>query len=122
MTEQEKITAIVKALDSKKAEDIRVIKITDLTIIADYFVIAGGTSTTHTKALADETEFKLGELGVKPDHIEGVDGASWIAMDFGDIIVHVFCSPSTGVDTRAQYSLEKLWSDGEVIDISGMLC
>ncbi len=117
MTELEKITAIVKALDSKKAEEITVIKITDLTIIADYFVIAGGTSTTHTKALADETEFKLGELGVKPDHIEGVDGASWIAMDFGDIIVHVFCK-----DTRAQYSLEKLWSDGEVIDISGMLC
>ena len=73
MTQKEKLSAIIKALDSKKAENIKAIKIGDLTIIADYFVIANGTSTTHTRGLADEVEFKLGEKGIKPDHIEGFD-------------------------------------------------
>lgn len=116
MTQQEKLSQIVKALDSKKAEDIRVIRIGDLTIIADYFVIANGTSTTHTRGLVDEVEFRLEQSGVSPDHIEGVDGASWIAMDYGDIIVHVFYK-----DARVGYSLEKLWSDGEEIDINTLL-
>ena len=80
MTQKEKLSEIIKALDSKKAENIKAIKIGDLTIIADYFVIANGTSTTHTRGLADEVEFKLGEKGIKPDHIEGFDGASWIAI------------------------------------------
>lgn len=113
MTQKEKLSEIIKALDSKKAENIKAIKIADLTIIADYFVIANGTSTTHTRGLADEVEFRLGEKGIKPDHIEGFDGASWIAMDYGDIIVHVFYK-----DTRKDYALEKLWSDGEAVDIS----
>ena len=113
MTQKEKLSANIKALDSKKAENIKAIKIGDLTIIADYFVIANGTSTTHTRGLADEVEFKLGEKGIKPDHIEGFDGASWIAMDYGDIIVHVFYK-----DTRKDYALEKLWGDGEAVDIS----
>ena len=113
MTQKEKLSAIIKALDSKKAEHIKAIQIGDLTIIADYFVIANGTSTTHTRGLADEVEFKLGEKGIKPDHIEGFDGASWIAMDYGDIIVHVFYK-----DTRKDYALEKLWGDGEAVDIS----
>ena len=113
MTQKEKLSAIIKALDSKKAENIKAIQIGDLTIIADYFVIANGTSTTHTRGLADEVEFKLGEKGIKPDHIEGFDGASWIAMDYGDIIVHVFYK-----DTRKDYALEKLWGDGEAVDIS----
>lgn len=113
MTQKEKLSAIIKALDSKKAENIKAIKIGDLTIIADYFVIANGTSTTHTRGLADEVEFKLGKKGIKPDHIEGFDGASWIAMDYGDIIVHVFYK-----DTRKDYALEKLWGDGEAVDIS----
>lgn len=113
MTQKEKLSEIIKALDSKKAENIKAIKIADLTILADYFVIANGTSTTHTRGLADEVEFKLGEKGIRPDHIEGFDGASWIAMDYGDIIVHVFYK-----DTRKDYALEKLWSDGEAVDIS----
>lgn len=116
MTQKEKLSEIVKALDSKKAENIRVIKIEGLTIIADYFVIANGTSTTHTRGLADEVEFKLGEKGINPDHVEGIEGASWIAMDYGDIIVHVFYK-----DTRKDYSLEKLWSDGEAVDIETLM-
>ncbi len=116
MTLNEKLSEVVKALDSKKAQDIKVIKVGDLTIIADYFVIANGTSTTHTRGLVDEVDFKLSEKGVHPDHIEGVDGASWIAMDYHDIIVHVFYK-----DAREQYSLEKLWSDGEAVDIEPLL-
>lgn len=116
MTTQEKLRLIVKALDSKKARDIKVIRIGDLTVIADYFVIANGTSTTHTRGLVDEVDYQLSEKGVNVGHTEGVDGASWIAMDYGDIIVHVFYK-----DVRDQYNLEKLWSDGEAVDISGLL-
>lgn len=116
MTQTEKLSTIVKALDSKNAQDIRVIRIGDLTIIADYFVIANGTSTTHTRGLVDEVDFRLGEKGINVDHIEGVDGASWIAMDYGDIVVHVFYR-----DVREQYNLEKLWSDGEAVDIQELL-
>lgn len=116
MTQKEKLSTIVKTLDSKNAQDIRVIKIGDLTIIADYFVIANGTSTTHTRGLVDEVDFRLGEKGVNVDHIEGVDGASWIAMDYGDIVVHVFYR-----DVREQYNLEKLWSDGEAVDIQTLM-
>ncbi|HIV10516.1 MAG TPA: ribosome silencing factor [Candidatus Faeciplasma avium] len=116
MTELERLSVAVRALDSKKAENIKVIKIADLTIIADYFIIANGTSSTHVRGLADEVEFKLGEHGIKPDHIEGFDGAGWIAMDYKDIIVHIFYK-----DARKDYSLEKLWSDGEEVDIASLL-
>ena len=116
MTQLEKLSTIVKALDSKSAQDIRVIRIGDLTIVADYFVIANGTSTTHTRGLVDEVDFRMGEKGVNVDHIEGIDGASWIAMDYGDIVVHVFYR-----DVREQYNLEKLWSDGEAVDIATLL-
>jgi ribosome-associated protein len=116
MTTQEKLEKIVKILDSKKAEDIQVIGITNLTIIADYFVIATGTSTTQVKSLADEVDFQLGELGVEARGIEGVRAASWIVLDYGDIVVHVFYR-----DTRAEYQLERLWADGDQVDISGLL-
>ena len=116
MTTQEKLEKIVKILDSKKAEDIQVIGTTNLTIIADYFVIATGTSTTQVKSLADEVDFQLGELGVEARGIEGVRAASWIVMDYGDIVVHVFYR-----DTRAEYQLERLWADGDQVDISNLL-
>lgn len=116
LTQNEKLSAIVKALDSKNALDIEVIKVSDLTIIADYFVIATGTSNTHTRGLADEVEFKLSELKESPDHIEGFDGAMWIALDYHDILVHIFYR-----EARKEYSLEKLWSDGEAVDIDTLL-
>lgn len=116
MTTQEKLEKIVKILDSKKAEDIQVIGITNLTIIADYFIIANGTSTTQVKALADEVEFQLGELGEQPRGVEGLRTANWIVLDFSDIVVHVFLR-----DTRAEYQLERLWADGEQVDISHLL-
>ena len=116
MTTQEKLEKIVKILDSKKAEDIQVIGITNLTIIADYFIIANGTSTTQVKALADEVEFQLSQLGEEPRGVEGIRTANWIVLDFNDIVVHVFLR-----DTRAEYQLERLWADGEQVDISHLL-
>lgn len=116
ITQEEKLKTIVKALDSKRAEDIQVIGIGDLTIVADYFVIANGTSNTQTKALAEEVEFKLGELEINPIRTEGYQGSTWIVLDYGDIVVHVFYK-----ETRGYYNLERLWSDGKNIDISGYL-
>lgn len=116
MTQKEKLGIIVNTLDSKKAEDIQVIGIRDLTILADYFVIVNGTSTTHTRALADEVDFQLGQKGVNPNHIEGSQGSNWIVLDYGDIVVHVFYK-----ETRAFYSLERLWADGVKVDIQEFL-
>lgn len=112
MTQEERLSVIITALDSKKAEDIQLIGIGDLTIIADYFIIANGTSTTQTKALADEVEFKMGETGEKPTRVEGYQGANWIVLDYQDVVVHVFYK-----ETRQFYSLERLWSDGRPEDV-----
>lgn len=116
ITTQQKLETIVKALDSKRAEDIQAIKIGDLTIIADYFVIADGTSNIHTKALAEEVEFKMTQLGIEPLRTEGYQGQTWIVLDYGDIVVHVFYK-----ETRDHYNLERLWSDGTNVDISEYL-
>lgn len=116
METREKLEKIVKILDGKKAEDIQVIGITNLTILADYFVIATGTSTTQVKSLADEVEFRLSQLGEEPRGVEGVRSANWIVLDYHDIVVHVFYR-----DTRAEYQLEHLWADGEKVDISDLI-
>jgi len=116
LTQQEKIETIVKALDLKKADDIQVLKIKDLTIISDYFVIANGNSSTQTRALAEEVEFKMKEQGIMPDRTEGYQGSNWIILDYDDIIVHVFYK-----ETRNYYNLERLWSDAEKIDISDLV-
>ena len=114
--QQSQLKTIIKALDSKRAEDIQLIGIRDLTIVADYFVIANGTSNTHTKALADEVEFQLKEHGVEPLRVEGYSGASWIILDYGDIVVHVFYK-----ETRDFYDLERLWQDAEEVDVKQFL-
>ena len=113
MESKELIKIAVKALDSKKAEDICVIGIKDLTIIADYFIIANGNSTTQTRSLADEVEFKLSEAGIKPKQVQGNNGSNWIVLDYSDIVIHIFYK-----ETREFYNLERLWRDGENIDIS----
>ncbi len=116
MTDKEKLEIIVKALDSKRGEDIRAIKISDLTILADYFIIANGTSNTHTRTLADEVEFRLSQKGIEPQRREADTGNTWIILDYGDIIVHVFYK-----ETRGFYKLEGLWADGEMLDISDIM-
>lgn len=116
MTVLEKVTAIVKTLDEKKATDIRVIRIGDISVIADYFVIAGATSTTQVKSLSDEVDYKLGLLGENPLRSEGYQSANWIVLDYGDVVVHTFHK-----ETREFYSLEKLWSDGTELDVEMLL-
>ena len=116
MTQEVMLRTIIKTLDNKKAESIKAIKITDLTILADYFVIANGTSTTHTKTLAEEVEYQLSQNGVEPNRTEGYNGSSWVILDYGDIVVHVFYK-----ETRDYYQLERLWADGEKIDIERFL-
>ena len=108
--------AAAKALDDKKAVDVRVLKVHDLTVLTDYFVIASGTSTTHTAALADEVEYQLGQQGAKPLSSEGFDSKNWVLLDYSNVIVHVFVPNS-----RAYYDLEHLWADGEPVDISEYL-
>ncbi len=107
---------IIKTLDAKKAKDIKLIRIEDKTVLADYFVICGGNSNTQVRALAGEVEEKLEESGIKPHHIEGYNEASWTVLDYSSVIVHIFCR-----EAREFYKLEKLWSDAENIDISDLL-
>jgi len=110
MTAQEKLTKIYDALDSKKATEIKVLKVADLTVLTEYFVIANGTSTTQVRALTDEVDFKLEEAGEK-GKLEG-KATDWKLIDFGDVIVHVFTE-----EAREHYNLEKLWADAEEISI-----
>ena len=110
-----KIEVIVKALDDKKAKDIQVLEVTDLTAIADYFVIAAGTSNTHVRSLADEVEFKLREAGIEIRGIEG-KATGWILLDCYDVLVHIFMP-----DVRDNYNLERLWGDAQPVDIDALL-
>ena len=116
LSQKDTIKTIIKAMDSKLADDIQLIGIKDLTIVADYFVIANGDSTTQARAIADEVEFKLKQEGVEPIRTEGYCGSTWIVLDYGDIVVHVFYK-----ETRDYYKLERLWADGEQCDVDQFL-
>jgi ribosome-associated protein len=112
MTIEEKLKIAVKALDNKKAEDLKALKIADLTVLTEYFIIAHGNSTTHARSLADEVEFRLSEKGTKPKHVEGHNGSEWVVLDYGDFIIHVFCKTA-----REFYKLERLWADGQPLSV-----
>lgn len=101
-------TRIARVLDNKKAAGVKVLKVRDLTVLADYFVIASGSSSTQVKALAEEVEFQLEQQGVKPLRTEGYDSKSWILLDYGTVIAHVFYP-----EARDFYDLEHLWADAE---------
>lgn len=109
------VKKIVKALDDKKANDIKIIKIDELTVVADYFVIATANSNTHIRALADEVEFQLEEAGIKPDHIEG-RATGWVLLEYSGVVVHLFVEES-----RNYYNLERLWEDAVKIDVNEIL-
>lgn len=116
MTSYDEAIIAAKALSSKKGLDIQVIEIGDVSVLADYMVIATGTSSTHVKALSDEVEYKLDESGVSVSHIEGYRSNTWILLDYIDVIVNVFSD-----EAREFYSLERLWQDGKPIDLSGVI-
>ena len=105
-----------KALDGKKARDVKILRTTEKTVLADYFVICNGTSSTHIKALVDEVDKQLSEAGEPPVRREGLRSDIWVLMDFGCVIVHVFTD-----EARKFYDLERLWSDAEVIESSSLL-
>lgn len=109
------LTTATEALDSKKALDLSAIKVSDLTVITEYFLLASATSSTHVRALAEEVEEKLSQNGVEPLHIEG-RATNWILLDYGSVIVHVFTK-----DARGFYGLDRIWSDGEQVDLSEII-
>ena len=111
----EKLTLAAKALNDKKAIELGAVKVTDLTVIADYFLFATATSSTHVRALADAAEEALSKVGMEPHHIEG-RATGWILLDYSDLIVHVFSKQA-----REFYSLDKTWSDGQQVDLSDIL-
>ena len=97
-------------LDNKKAMDVTLLEVSDQTILADYFLLATGTSNTHVRALADEVEFKLREeFSIEPNHIEGTSGNAWTLMDYGSVIIHIFTPQA-----REFYKLERLWNGNEI--------
>ena len=98
------------------ADSLKVLKVRDLTVLTDYFVIATGSSTTHVRSLAEEAEYQLGLEGEKPLRSEGWDTQRWILLDYGSVILHVFCP-----DARKYYDLEHLWADAEPVELADLL-
>ena len=104
---------IAEVLDSKKGRDVKIIHVEEQTVIAEYFVLCTGNSSTQVKALVGEVEYQLEKRGVKPYNIEGKDNNSWILMDYSNIIVHVFSR-----EARDFYNLDKLYGDSTAVAVS----
>lgn len=100
-----------KALDDKKGEDIKVIDISQISVLADYFIIANGTNANQVNALVDSVEEELSKAGYDVKQREGYGLGNWVLLDFGDIIVHVFDK-----ENRLFYDLERIWGDGKLMD------
>jgi len=103
----------VEALEDRKGEDVHVIDISEISTLADCFIIASGTNINQVQALADNVQEVLGRAGFDTKNVEGYESGKWILLDFGDIIVHVFDS-----ENRLFYDLERIWRDGKLIDSS----
>ena len=111
----EKAALAVKVLDKKKAADVKLLKVSDLTILADYFVICSAGSSTQVKALADNVEDEIAKEGIHPIAKEGKGGNEWMLLDYGDVIIHIFYK-----EMREFYGLDKLWNDAQSIDINAI--
>lgn len=109
---KETLQTIYNALDDKKGIDIKIIDIKNLTPISDYFIIASGTSKNQVQALADNVSFELSKKGIEYSQIEGYNSGNWILMDYNDFIIHIFDQ-----DSRIFYDLERIWRDGEVVEL-----
>lgn len=116
LTSKELLSKAAKVLSGRKAEDISAIDIGGVSILADYFLIASGGSSTQVKSLAEELEFKLSQEGIEPLRVEGSQSGTWIIIDYGHIVVHVFHR-----ETREFYNLERLWADGRKMELSEIL-
>ena len=111
-TSLDMVKTAVRLLESKKAEDVVVLDIRELTSIGDFFIIASGNNTTLVKSLADALEDKFSQQGIQPRRIEGAASAMWILMDYTDVVVHIFYN-----EQRDFYCLERLWADAPKLDI-----
>lgn len=109
---EDMVKVIIDALENKKAEEIRLINISEISTIADYFIITNGNNKSQIQALADHVEEKLSKIGIQPKNIEGYNTANWILIDCQDVLVHIFDKES-----RGYYDLERIWRDGKIIDI-----
>ena len=112
---KEMVKTAVAALQDKKGEDIRVIDISGVTVIADYFIIASGSNPNQVQALVDNVEQQMYKAGYDDPRVEGYNTASWVLLDYNDVIVHVFSQ-----DDRLFYDLERIWRDGKEIDVDSL--
>ena len=110
MTSKELAKLAVKALDDKKGEDINIIDISEVSVVADYFIIAGGSNRSQIQAMADNVDEIIGKNGGSLRQIEGYDAGNWVLLDFGDVIVHIFDK-----ENRLFYDLERIWRDGKIV-------
>ncbi len=101
----------IKALEDKKAEDVRVIDISEISVLADYFIIANGSNVSQVQAMSDNVQEVLGRADYDLKQVEGYQSANWILLDYGDIIVHIFDK-----ENRLFYNLERIWRDGKAVD------
>lgn len=115
MTSKEMAKTVYKALADKKASDIRIIDISGISVLADYFIIADGSNQKQIEAMCDAVEEELYKADVHVKQVEGNHNSSWVLMDYGDIIVHVFSK-----EDRLFYDLERIWGDGKFMDLSDL--
>ena len=116
LTAKEVALQVTKALDEKKGMDIKLLRIDEVSSLADYFLICTGTSNTHVKTLCDFAEYTMEQLGEPMLGREGHRGNSWELLDFGSVVVHVFTD-----EARKFYDLERLWADAEVVDLKDII-
>ena len=116
LSAKEVAALVAKALDAKMGEDIRLIGITDISTLADFFLICTATSSTHVKTLCDAVEEAMDEAGEPMLSREGHRGGTWVLMDFGSLVVHVFTA-----EARKFYDLERLWQDGHQVNLAAVL-
>ena len=115
MTSKELTKLAVAALEDRKAEDVTVIDISEISPIADYFIIANGSNQNQLQAMRDAVDEELYKAGYTAKQIEGNQSSTWILMDYGDIIIHIFSK-----EDRLFYDLERTWRDGKVVDVSDL--
>lgn len=115
MESKEILLVAANAVNEKKAKDLFAVEVGEITILAEYLLMATATSSTHVKALADEVEAKLSEQGIEPHHVEG-RSTGWILLDYDTVIIHIF-----NKESREFYGLDRIWNDGNVVDLSELL-
>ncbi len=117
MTKAQEMTRLaIQSLQEKKGKDLCLIDIREISVLADYFLIASGNNRSQIQAMIDDVEERLGKAGFQPRNIEGYQTGNWVLMDYNDLIVHVFDKQN-----RLFYDLERIWSDGKRIDVESFL-